>query len=221
MSKIFVDQVDPKTATTLTLGTSGDTVTVPTGVGLTATDEVKTNKISPATGTAFTLGDSGDTFTVPSGATIVNSGTATGFGGNNTPSFRVILSGNQSIANSTLTKITFDTETWDTDSDFASNKFTVSEAGKYLIVLGGRISGFTDAEEFQLRFKKNGFDLEFGQAKIVSAGTNPLFLAQQATIIESLSASDYIEGYTYQNTGSAADLVSSHTYMAGYKLNGV
>ena len=80
MSKIFVDQVDPKTATTLTLGTTGDTVTVPTGVGLTATDEVKTNKISPATGTAFTLGDSGDTFTVPSGATIANSGTATGFG---------------------------------------------------------------------------------------------------------------------------------------------
>ena len=32
MSKIFVDQVDPKTATTLTLGTSGDTVSIPTGV---------------------------------------------------------------------------------------------------------------------------------------------------------------------------------------------
>jgi len=43
--------------------------------------EVKVNKISPSSGTAFTLGDSGDTFTVPSGATIVNSGTATGFGG--------------------------------------------------------------------------------------------------------------------------------------------
>ena len=42
--------------------------------------ELKVNKISPATGTAFALGDSGDTFTVPSGATIVNSGTATGFG---------------------------------------------------------------------------------------------------------------------------------------------
>ena len=44
--------------------------------------EVKANKISPATGTDLTLGDSGDTFTLPSGATIVNSGTATGFGGN-------------------------------------------------------------------------------------------------------------------------------------------
>ena len=32
MSKIFVDQVDPKTATTLTLGTSGDTVSIPSGV---------------------------------------------------------------------------------------------------------------------------------------------------------------------------------------------
>jgi len=41
--------------------------------------ELKVDKISPATGTAFTLGDSGDTFTLPSGATLVNSGTATGF----------------------------------------------------------------------------------------------------------------------------------------------
>ena len=34
MSKIFVDQVDPKTGTTLTLGTSGDTVNIPSGVTL-------------------------------------------------------------------------------------------------------------------------------------------------------------------------------------------
>ena len=81
MSLLNVDKVDPSSGTALELGTSGDTITVPTGAGLTVTDEVKTNKVSPATGTAFALGDSGDTFTVPSGATIVNSGTATGFGG--------------------------------------------------------------------------------------------------------------------------------------------
>ena len=80
-SLLKVDKLDPQSGTALEIGTSGDTVTVPTGAGLTVTDEVKTNKISPATGTAFALGDSGDTFTVPSGATIVNSGTATGFGG--------------------------------------------------------------------------------------------------------------------------------------------
>jgi hypothetical protein len=81
VSTLNVDKVDPSSGTALELGTSGDTITVPTGAGLTVVDEVKTNKISPATGTAFALGDSGDTFTVPSGATIVNSGTATGFGG--------------------------------------------------------------------------------------------------------------------------------------------
>jgi len=99
-SIIKVDKLDPQSGTALEIGTSGDTVTVPTGVTLTTTNatlnlpttitsttEVKTNKISPATGTAFGLGDSGDTFTVPSGgnitvasgATITNSGTATGF----------------------------------------------------------------------------------------------------------------------------------------------
>lgn len=93
-SLLKVDKLDPQSGTALEIGTSGDTITVPSGASLTLTDstlslpttitsttEVKTNKISPASGVAFTLGDSGDTFTVPSGATIVNSGTATGFGG--------------------------------------------------------------------------------------------------------------------------------------------
>ena len=69
-SVLKVDKLDPQSGTALELGTSGDTITVPTGAGLTVTDEVKTNKVSPATGTAFSLGDSGDTFTVPSGATL-------------------------------------------------------------------------------------------------------------------------------------------------------
>ena len=43
--------------------------------------ELKANKISPVEGTGVTLGDSGDIFTIPAGATIVNNGTATGFGG--------------------------------------------------------------------------------------------------------------------------------------------
>lgn len=80
MSKLEVDKLTPQSGTSLTLGDSGDTFTVPTGASLVATDELKTNKISPSSGTSFTFGDSGDTFTVPSGATITNNGTATGFG---------------------------------------------------------------------------------------------------------------------------------------------
>ena len=97
-SVLKVDKLDPQSGTALEIGTSGDTVTVPSGVGLTLTNstlllpttitsttEVKTNKISPATGVAFALGDSGDTFTLPSGATLTVSGTLSG-GGTITPS---------------------------------------------------------------------------------------------------------------------------------------
>jgi len=117
MSKLEVDKIDPQSGTALEIGTSGDTVTVPSGVGLTLTDstlllpttitsttEVKTNKISPATGVAFALGDSGDTFTVPAGATIVNSGTATGFGGGK---IGQVLQSSVITVNQTLTSTSF------------------------------------------------------------------------------------------------------------------
>ena len=82
-SVLKVDKLDPQSGTALEIGTSGDTITVPTGAGLTVVDEVKTNKVSPATGTAFALGDSGDTITVPSGATLVVAGTTEITGTNN------------------------------------------------------------------------------------------------------------------------------------------
>ena len=41
---------------------------------------LKVDKLDPQSGTALEIGTSGDTITIPSGATIVNSGTATGFG---------------------------------------------------------------------------------------------------------------------------------------------
>ena len=95
MSELKVNKISPETATSLTVGTSGDTVTVPSGATLdvsnatvnlpatlTVASELKTNKISPASGsTTVTLGDNGDAFTIPSGVTFANSGTATGFGG--------------------------------------------------------------------------------------------------------------------------------------------
>ena len=57
---------------TLTLGQSGETISIPTNT---------------------TLGASGTTITVPSGCTITNNGTQTGFGGNMTPAFSAQLNG--------------------------------------------------------------------------------------------------------------------------------
>ena len=98
------------------------------------------DKLDPQSGTSLEIGSSGDTITIPSGATIANSGTATGFGGDNTPAFCAYLSADQSVSASTEVKIQFNTEVFDTNSayDNSSNyRFTVpsGEGGKYVIMM--------------------------------------------------------------------------------------
>ena len=75
MGKLEVDKLDPESGTALEIGTSGDTVTVPTGVGLTLTNAtlllpttINTDKLDPKSGTALEIGTSGDTITIPTGA---------------------------------------------------------------------------------------------------------------------------------------------------------
>jgi len=91
--------------------------------------EIKANKISPATGTDVTLGDSGDTFTVPSGATIVNSGTATGFG--DTAVVKQVLQKQLTTAGS----FSVSTATW-TDITGASLAITPSSTDSKILITG-------------------------------------------------------------------------------------
>ena len=124
------------------------------------------DKIDPQIGTALEIGSSGDSMTGPSGATLTiagtinaSSGTATGFGGAaGANSFSVTGSGTQSsIADATWTKITFDSENWDTDNLFASNKFTATDAGKYFFTANVCLSYDSAAgPQFAGRFYKNG-----------------------------------------------------------------
>ena len=87
--------------------------------------EIKVDKISPETGTAFTIGDSGDTFTVPSGVTIVNSGTATGFGGGK------IL---QCVGMTKTDTIDFTTTSW-TDLTGMTQTITPTAASSKILVM--------------------------------------------------------------------------------------
>jgi len=66
MSKLTVDTIEPSTGTTVTLGASGDTFTLPSGATLSGAG-------------AITV-PSGGSLTINSGATITNNGTSSGFG---------------------------------------------------------------------------------------------------------------------------------------------
>jgi hypothetical protein len=64
MSKIEVDQVDPQSGTTLTLGTSGDTVSIPSGVTLANAGTVTGIPTSALTGTIATAQIADDAVTL-------------------------------------------------------------------------------------------------------------------------------------------------------------
>ena len=184
--------------------------------------EIKADKWSPASGTSATIGDSGDTFTIPSGVTFANSGTATGFGGDNTPSFRTRLATNQSISDATNTKLAFATEDWDSDSAFASNKFTVpsGEGGKYVINAQIGSSPIGDGNRIQLWFYINGGSVDYGKARVVmAANSNDTWMS--TTLVTELSASDYVEAYIYQSSGGSVNIYATGSYFSGFKLIGV
>ena len=195
--------------------------------------ELKTNKISPATGTALTLADSGDTLTLPSGATldiasgatIANSGTATGFGGDNTPSWYVRLSSDFTLAHGTLTKVPFDVEIWDTDSAYDSTtnyRFTVpvGAGGAYLLTGGIRVNSAGAGKVFYIDFYENGSGNNYGEMRFYSPGSSYAAVTTN-TAITTLAEGDYVEMWVNQGNGSSYALQSSWAYFSGFKLNGV
>ena len=188
--------------------------------------EIQANKLTPSSGSGVQLGNSGHTITIPSGATINNSGTATGFGGDNTPSFKATCSGTTTVANDANVKIAFNTEVWDTDSAFDTSnyRFTVpaNNAGKYIF---SAKAGYTNPNNgtgtrYQFSFYKNGsiedFIGDWSQAQNASA--DPTF---GHTACINLSVGDYVDFRVYQNSGSSEEIQDAWARFFGYKLTGV
>jgi len=214
MSKLNVDTIEPEGAsTTLTLGADGDTVDVPSGATL---------DVSSATMTGFTI-PSGQTLTVASGGTITNSGTATGFGEDNAPSFSAIPSGDQSIANATWVKGAFATEQWDVGDNYDDSlyRFVAPADGKYMFRWGFTFSGFSStSNQMETFLYLNGSGMYRGGGGQSWGGSdhNP---ARTTGIALDLSTDDYVEVFVVQNTGSSEDLDGDRCFFQGFVLAGV
>ena len=176
--------------------------------------KLETNQVDPATGTTLTLGTSGDTISIPSGVTIANSGTATGFGGNNSPSFRAEVSSAQNVTDATATVINFDTETFDNGSCYdGTNKFTVpsGEAGKYLIFSQCNLnpSDLNRANVVSLYIYKNGSRWTIAKTDFRNnTGSSSDVIIQD---IMDLSAGDYIQIYAYIDTTTGTPSVTGQS----------
>jgi len=140
----------------------------------------------------------------------------------NVPAFLARNDAAQSISANTATKVTFGTEEYDTDSAFASSRFTVpsGKAGKYFIYSKVQ-QDCTDNTHLKLYVYKNGS--EIGRT-FTGLANNDEFTSWSATI--DLSASDYIEIYVLQNSdggGASRDVRTLsgsklYTYFGGYRI---
>ena len=197
--------------------------------------EVKTNKISPATGTALQIGDSGDTITIPSGATLTNSGTATGFGGDNTPAFQAYLSANQEFPDGSWTKIQCNTEDYDTDNAYDNStnyRFTVpsGEGGKYYLYVHSAMQRSSTntgvAFGFNIRVNsENDTNASFFNYNEIGYAYN--YESSGIAGVRTLSAGDTVEFYMFANVASGhtwyarGDSTMRQTYVGGYKMIGL
>ena len=160
--------------------------------------KLETNQVDPATGTTLTLGTSGDTIAIPSGVTIANSGTATGFGETNTPYFSAVISGTQTISDSTTTILAFDSEQSDSAGayDTSTYKFTPQTAGKYYFYAHWRTqSNGTWSRNLIYLYKNTTSVAQFNgrQEDEDSSGTS--------AFIDLNGSSDYVTARVYQNSG--------------------
>ena len=200
MSKVQVDTIDTRSGTS-------------------------TMQIGSTNTSTINIGVSGDTVNIPSGVTIANAGTATGFGGDNTPAFCAYLSADQSVSSSTEVKIQFNTEVFDTNNayDNSSNyRFTVpsGEGGKYVIMMdvhgANNNTGATSMNGF---IYKNGS--VFRQVNNHLTANSILRMHLPLNFIDDASAGDYYECYV--NLSGTSTIVEGGTGTFGstfmmYKL---
>ena len=190
--------------------------------------KLEANQVDPATGTTLTLGTSGDTISIPSGVTIANSGTATGFGGANTPFFYGELASDTTLTRSTLTKLTGLTQAeQDSDTAFDGTTFTVPSGKGGTYYLEGTVTGNyadigQDGENTMVQLYKNGSAVK--AAKInqsSSTGQNNREITITASGIFTLAATDTVEIYGYlqdANASGNATVKQGRTSITGFKL---
>lgn len=139
--------------------------------------------------------------------------------------FNVYLAADQSIGIGATTKITFNTEEFDTGSNFDSTtnyRFTVPVSGFYHFDLCGRVGNGVGATGTSLLLLyKNGAEIRRGDA---TKGTGDNLSDSKSTINCTLQlvAGDYLEAYWYNgDPGSARSVTggSNKTWWTGFYLS--
>ena len=127
------------------------------------------------------------------------------------PAFSAYASSNQSISSATQTKITFDTEVFDTNSNFASNRFTPTVAGYYQVTSGFSSVPSGAITRIILSIYKNGSSI-YTVSDLVVTG----YRFSGTGLVYCNGSTDYIEMYALiVGTSPALEAGSTNTFFNG------
>ena len=149
--------------------------------------------------------------------TFAFSGTVSGAGGTNTPSFFAYLSSNQNISSDTWTKIQCNTEEFDSDNNYdnSSNyRFTPTTAGKYYLFAHGFIAN----SSIYIAISKNGTRTATTR-KSATDSDNGIAISH---VLTANGSSDYFEAEVFHQEGSTIVTEASErrTHFGAFKIIG-
>jgi hypothetical protein len=130
------------------------------------------------------------------------------YNGQSAPAFSAQMN-STSIPNVTWTKVTYGTENFDTNNNFASSRFTPTVAGYYQINANLRYANSIGGTVLQMAIYKNGAMYAYVSNGVSTGVTRALCVS---TLLYCNGSTDYIEIYTYQNSGSTESTDSGDIY---------
>ena len=168
------------------------------------TSKIKVNILADGGDNSIITSDGAGSFTASS--SLASSVQSVG-GIQMTPAFHAYGSGSdQTIPDQTSTKVTvFNTEVFDSDNCFASNRFTPTVSGKYFVYcnLYWDTATANDFHNGSVQLRKNGNNTYSITNNWNASGGNAMS-NHVGAIIDFNGSTDYVEFYCYQNTNSGA-----------------
>ena len=145
-----------------------------------------------------------------------------GIGGTNTPAFLAYRStSNQSISNQTETQCQFQTELFDTDSNYSTStyRFTPTTAGKYFLFAMLQLTGTINAGAYFGSIRKNGVMASLAEV-YNSTTTSMSYSLVPHCIVEANGSSDYFDCTIYYAGTASFRAGIEFSQFGGYKLIG-
>jgi hypothetical protein len=140
----------------------------------------------------------------------------------NGPAFRAYIAIAQAITSGSQQKVTFGSETFDTNSNFASSAFTPTVEGYYQLNATVRISGSSGTGECMLIIRKNGNEYARGTNESGTEQGASFYSMQVSDLVYANGTGDYFEIYIQQTSGSNRDTTAGQniSYFSGVMVRG-